>query len=300
MVYSSPKKRSLSFSVVLIIYLLALAAAIISLKVFDMLHPLFSTFMADIAATLVVWFFGIMFRNSSVYDPYWSVAPMVIITFWVIRSANFSTADLLFMAAIIIWGTRLTINWAIRWKGLGHQDWRYSLLKRKSPKIWFFTNLFGINIMPTVIVFLAMVPAYFSIGINNPVNKLTAAGFLICLSAVLIQSISDRQMDLFKKSSRSQQYIDKGLWKYSRHPNYFGEVSFWWGIWLMQLGIIPRLWITIAGPLVMTLLFILISIPLMEKHILDSRPGYIHYRNQVSMLLPWFRNKNKEILETDR
>ncbi|MCJ7665887.1 MAG: DUF1295 domain-containing protein, partial [Actinobacteria bacterium] len=110
-----------------------------------------STLLADIAATLVVWGFGILFANSSIYDPYWSVAPLIILSYWIIiREVSFSVIDILFMAAIAIWGIRLTLNWAIRWKGLHHQDWRYTMLKEKSPRLWFLINLFGINLMPTV------------------------------------------------------------------------------------------------------------------------------------------------------
>ena len=188
---------------------------------------LVSFFLADIAATLVVRGFGILFANSSVYDPYWSVAPIVTLAFWIItRVISFTITDILFLVAIIVWALRLTLNWAIRWKGLNHQDWRYIMLKEKSPRLWFLTNLIGINVMPTVIVFLALIPVYFGIGSAGKLNNLTVIGFVICVGAVLIQSIADKQMDFFRRNeSFKNQCIDKGLWRYSRHPNYFGEVS---------------------------------------------------------------------------
>jgi len=282
---------------ILAIYAVALFAG---LFVFNFLfnfhynmHVLLSTFIADITVTLVVWGFGILFGNSSVYDPYWSVVPIIILLCWIIiKGVSFSIIDILFLAAIIVWAVRLTLNWATRWKGLHHQDWRYIMLKKKFPRLWFFINLAGINLMPTVIVFIALTPVYFGIGSEGQISSLTVIGFAICVSAVLIQSIADRQMDLFRKNkSNKNQYIDKGLWRYSRHPNYFGEVSFWWGIWLMQMGVIPQIWLTVIGPIVMTFLFMFISIPMMEKHILASRPAYKGYKKQVSMLIPWFRIK---------
>lgn len=275
-----------SYLIVLAVYILAFSAGLLIFKLSSDMHVLISTLLADIAATLVVWGFGILFANSSIYDPYWSVAPLIILLSWIIiKGVSFSVIDILFMIAIAIWGIRLTLNWAIRWKGLQHQDWRYTMLKEKSPRLWFFTNLFGINLMPTVIVFIALTPVYFGIGQERPLNFYIGIWFAICMGAVLVQTISDRQMDLFRKNrSNKNQYIDQGLWRYSRHPNYLGEISFWWGIWLMQIGIVTQKWATVIGPILITLLFIFVSIPMMEKHILASKPAYSRYQKQVSIL----------------
>jgi len=168
------------------------------------------------------------------------------------------------------------------------------MLKKKSPRLWFFTNLMGINLMPTVIVFIALIPAYFGIGQERPLNFFTGIWFAVCMGAVLVQTISDRQMDLFKKDrSNKNKYIDQGIWRYSRHPNYLGEISFWWGIWLMQIGTAPQIWATVTGPILVTLLFIFVSIPMMEKHILTSIPIYSRYQKQVSVLKPMPRKRQK-------
>jgi len=275
-----------SYFIVLAVYVLAFSAGLLIFRLSSDMHVLVSTLLADIAATLVVWGFGILFANSSIYDPYWSVAPLIILLSWIIiKGVSFSVIDILFMTAIAIWGIRLTLNWAIRWKGLQHQDWRYTMLKEKSPRLWFFTNLFGINLMPTVIVFIALTPVYFGIGQERPLNFYIGIWFAICMGAVLVQTISDRQMDLFRKNrSNKNQYIDQGLWRYSRHPNYLGEISFWWGIWLMQIGVVTQKWATVIGPILITLLFIFVSIPMMEKHILASKPAYSRYQKQVSIL----------------
>ena len=144
------------------------------------------------------------------------------------------------------------------------------------------------------LVFLALIPAYFGIGSEGTVNNLTVIGFAICIGAVLIQSFADKQMDFFRKNkSFKNQCIDRGLWRYSRHPNYFGEVLFWWGIWLMQVGANPQIWATVIGPVVMTLLFLFISILMMEKYILTSKSSYGSYKKQVSMFIPWFRTRQQ-------
>lgn len=277
---------------------------------------------------------GIILKNSSVYDPYWSVAPFVIIFSWIIlRNTGFVLTDVLLLAAVFFWGTRLTLNWAIKWQGMAHQDWRYSMLRKKSPKMWLLTNLVGINLVPTIVVYLALVPAYFTVIFNSPamqsrvntaygfysLNPVIISGFIICIASAVIQAVSDRQMDRFRKinktgsspqvyngekpsinnislnSNSRQGHIDEGLWRYSRHPNYFSEVLFWWGIWVIQIGAVDLkntgswIWWTIAGPVFMTLLFLFISIPMMEKYLISKRPSYIEYKSKVSMLIPWFR-----------
>ena len=280
------RSRTKSFFIILAIYLIAFALGFLVFWLSSGMHILVSTLLADIAATLLVWGSGLLFANSSTYDAYWSVAPLAIISLWiVIKQISFSVTDILFITAIVIWGIRLTVNWATRWKGLHHQDWRYTMLKDKSPRFWFFTNLVGINLMPTFIVFIALLPVLYGLGEIKPLSIITGFGFAICIYAVVIQAISDRQLDLFKKDvSNRNKYIDQGLWKYSRHPNYLGEISFWWGIWLMQMGIVPQKWFTVAGPILVTLLFVFISIPMMERHILASKPSYNQYKKQVSAL----------------
>lgn len=287
------KTRLVSFIIVLAVYIFSFFISFLVFNLFNNIHILLASLLADIAATLVVWVFGIIFDNSSLYDPYWSVAPLIIIPFWILSAGiAFSIFEILLFTAIFLWGIRLTFNWAKRWKGLAHQDWRYIKLKKDNPRLWFLTNLIGINLMPTLIVFIALLPAYFGIVSKGSLNILTMLGFTISIASVFIQAASDFQMDLFKKNKPfSNEFIDRGLWRYCRHPNYYAEVLFWWGIWILQMGINPKIWMTIIGPIVVTILFIFISIPMMEKHILSSKPSYSVYQRQVAMFIFWFRAK---------
>jgi len=260
---------------------------------------LLSTLWADIAATIIVWIFGLIFKNSSLYDPYWSVAPLFILPFWlVVRQAGLGLVDWVLLLSVYLWGVRLTLNCIVRWRGLQHQDWRYTQLKQQAPRWWLVVNLGGIHLMPTLLVFGGMVPVYVAVFYRHTQNNfLLFLGGLACLSAMVIQLVADKQMDIFKKQSlHRDRYINTGVWRYSRHPNYFGEVLFWWGLWLVQISVEPSRWFTVVGPVLMTLLFVFISIPLMEKHILESKPSYVQYQQTVSVLVPWFR-KNTQVSE---
>ena len=164
MIRSRIKSRTASFLMVLAIYIIAGVAGFLIYNLASGMHLLFSTLLADIAATIIVWLAGIMFKNSSIYDPYWSVAPVLITIFWIfIKNITFSINDILFIIAIFIWGIRLTANWALRWKGMADQDWRYIMFKKRSPRLWFLTNLFGINLMPTLVVFISLTALYFGL-----------------------------------------------------------------------------------------------------------------------------------------
>ncbi|MDP4091375.1 MAG: DUF1295 domain-containing protein [Bacillota bacterium] len=287
------KNRGPALVFVFFLYLIAFAAGVFVFHWYYGSGALFATFAGDLAATIVVWIAGAAARNSSLYDPYWSAAPVVIIPCWILlKESPVSSVDILFLLAVLFWGIRLTWNWATGWVGIGQQDWRYKMLKKSTGRKWFIVNLMGINIMPTVLVFFGMVPAYYGIFDKGRAGLISVLGFIICIAAAIIQYYADKQMREFRGSADVRtRCIDRGLWRFSRHPNYFGEVSFWAGIWLIQIGAIPSLWKTAVGPVLIALLFIFISIPMMEQHVLASRPDYAQYRNKVSMLIPWFRKE---------
>jgi len=260
-------------------------------------NPLLITFTADIAATLTIYAWSRLFSNSSFYDPYWSLAPIAIAVFWVATAANTpsSCRPWIVIALVSLWGIRLTLNWARGWRGLKHEDWRYADMRAKyGPKKRFWiVELAGIELVPTVIVFLGCLSLY-PVLANTTRTKiwwLDGIAVLVTAAAIFIESISDEQMTAFVKTKKPGEIMNRGFWKYSRHPNYFGEISFWWGLYLFGLAANPGYWWTIAGPIAITLLFLFISIPMMDKRSLERRPEYAEHMKQVSALVPWSSRK---------
>jgi steroid 5-alpha reductase family enzyme len=249
------------------------------------------TLISTVSMTLVVFIFSNVVKNASLYDPYWSVIPIIIVLEWIFIYKNFSLNVILLLVAILVWGMRLTYNWWKNWDGFKHQDWRYTKLHDQAPKIYFLTNLMGIHMIPTLVVYLQLINAH-DVILNNTFNLIFLIGLLISLSAAVIQFIADKQMYDFRMNpNKDKKVIDSGLWKYSRHPNYLGELMFWSGIYLMYFSDKKVIDFHLIYPITMIMLFLFISIPLMEKK-LANREGYTEYRKIVSMLLPYRKKGN--------
>ena len=253
-------------------------------------HPLIALLLADVLATIVVWAFGLLYENVSVYDPYWSVFPPVAFLLWALYTGVWSFPVILLLVASWYWGWRLTRNWAITFKGIAHEDWRYTKYRSRHPLVFHIINLFGLNMMPTFVVFAAMLPGLkmfetpFILSSVHPFNLiLLIFGCIVCLASATIQLIADKQSHAFRAANPGK-VCNVGLWKHGRHPNYFGEIQFWWGIWIMYASL-NGFDMYIGGAIAMTAMFLGISIPLMEKRQLANKPDYAEYRKQTRMLI---------------
>lgn len=279
--------KAAGFRIILVIYLIAIGMGVLTFLYTDPGKDiLWRLFLADFVATVFVWLAGAVFDNASVYDPYWSVAPPVMLTLLAVWWQSYSVASLLLLTAVWVWGIRLTVNWAFTFKNLGTQDWRYDTYKEQFPQVWQLINLTGIHLMPTLIVFLAMIPGFYLLQLAATAGFVTYIGFCICIGAALLQWFSDRQMHRFRREQPGK-VCNTGLWSLSRHPNYLGEIAMWWGVYVMLLSVSEGFYTwTGAGALVNTLLFIFISIPLMEKRQLVNKPEYSDYCQTTPKLFP--------------
>ena len=239
--------------------------------------------IADCAATVFVFFFSCVFKNASVYDPYWSVQPIVIAGCFAMLH-NLTPATVLLLISIVYWGVRLTFNWAYCFGGLNHQDWRYTKLKNENGKVYPLLNLAGIHMMPTLIVYLCTLPAVFAIREEHQANIGSMIGTVICIGAATLQLFADMQMQKYRRSGENG-LIRTGLWKNARHPNYLGEILMWWGIAVQAVSVMPSRWWLIAGALANTVMFFTVSIPMADKR-QSAKPGYAEYKAATRSLLP--------------
>lgn len=284
--------RRASFAWVIGAYVAAFAAAWLTLILLpEDIAPLWAAAVADVAASLVIFAFSRGLRCSSMYDAYWSIAPIVIVFYWVFHAEEginpIRAGAVLFL--VTWWGARLTYNWARSWPGLHHMDWRYAIMKEKAPSLWLFTDLLAVHLFPTAQVFLALGGAWVALTQGTTaLSWIDVVAFAVGAAAITIETIADQQLLAFSKIKAPGDILKTGLWACSRHPNYFGELSFWWGLYLFGLAAdASHLW-TIAGPLAMTGMFLGVSIPWMDRRSCERRPEYAEHMKRVSALVPWF------------
>ena len=276
------ENKSLSILIITGIYLIAVTVALCTYLMLPFAFWI-NLLISDIAATVFVFIFSVIFRNASVYDPYWSVQPIVIVLCYALGS-KLTFATFLILISVFYWGIRLTGNWAYTFGGLNCQDWRYTKFEKETGKLYQFISFTGIHMMPTLIVYLCTLPAVFVIKNEVHANAGSITGTVICICAATLQLVSDTQMHRYRKSGRHG-LIRTGLWKYARHPNYLGEILMWWGIGIQAVSVMPQYWWLLAGALANTVMFFTVSIPLADKR-QSQKPGYAEYKASTRSLLP--------------
>lgn len=285
--------RSFSLMVLVMAYMFSYAFAgftVVLLK--DVAwHPLFKLALANLVGTVVIFCFSTGFGNSSFFDAYWSVAPPFFLVFLIplaVPEADLFRQVLVSMA-ILFWGIRLTWHWGRHWKGIKMEDWRYTELKKGGRGIKaHLVDFFAIHFAPSLFIFGACLPLYPALTDHSrELSVFDMLAFALCLSAILIETIADQQLLFFKKRIKNpEEFMKSGLWRLSRHPNYFGEWLFWVGIYLMGLIANPAYWWTGIGVLLLLAMFLFASIPMMEKRMLAKRPEYGDYIKKVPAFFP--------------
>jgi steroid 5-alpha reductase family enzyme len=285
------KNKPLSLLLIVIVYVLSFgagAAALYLLK--GRIPPLVNLFIADTTATVIVYIFNLLFRNASFYDPYWSVQPPLLLAgFYLAYGVPFQALHLWTIIPLILWAIRLTVNWAAGFDNLAWEDWRYRGIKEQNPRYEKLIVFFGIMYMPTCLVFLGVIPLWYMVNTAELKPLLPCLGGIIVLAGTILEFIADREMKRYKADPGRGPYIYSGIWKYSRHPNYLGELLIWTGIFVAGLQNFHLM--SLPGMLCMITLFITASIPMMEKHLLARTPLYRGYQRDVPMLLPLPRRR---------
>ncbi|HVH97634.1 MAG TPA: DUF1295 domain-containing protein [Enhygromyxa sp.] len=279
-----------------IVYVVALLAAIVGAYLtaaagYD--SPIVQLAVADLVGTLVVFGFSVKYDNSSVYDAYWSVAPIVLVSYlaWLGASQSAAIVRVVLVVALVwLWGVRLTHNWARGWTGFEHEDWRYRDMRAQTNKLYWLVSLLGIHLFPTVIVFLGCLPLFvITLEPGRPLGWIDGVAALVTGAAVYLELLADNQLrDYTLHRKRPGETMTEGIWAWSRHPNYLGETCFWWGLWLFGVAAVgvDRWWM-ISGAVAVTVLFNFISIPLIERRMVARRADYADVQARVSRLLLW-------------
>jgi steroid 5-alpha reductase family enzyme len=279
--------RAGSFAVVAVAYVTAVGAAWVVAGIVGADRPVLALGLGYLASALVIFGWSTALDNGSMFDAWWSVLPPFAAV-WLAFGHAAGVPGLriaLVLVVVWVWALRLTSNWARDWPGLDHEDWRYLDLYTKGPKL--AMSLTSVHLFPCLVVFLgsiAMVPAL--VWGTNGVGVLDGIALVVGLAASVIEFVADEQMRRFRRTKTQGAVMDRGLWAWSRHPNYFGEILFWWSLWGFALAADAAWWWTVIGPLAITAMFCAASIPMLDARSREGRPGFAAYADRTPMLVP--------------
>ena len=190
---------------------------------------------------------------------------------------------------VTVWGLRLAWHVHSRNKGKA-EDYRY-LAWRKEWGKWFYPRSYAqVYMLQGALLFLIVLPVLvINKNFGGDLNILVMLGIAVWIVGFFFEVVGDWQLARFIKNEANKgKLMTRGLWRYTRHPNYFGEVTLWWGIWLVALSV-PYGWLTIIGPLTITVLILKVSgIPMLEKKMAEH-PDFAEYKKKTSVFIPWFR-----------
>ncbi len=288
--------RQRSFLLIIALYAVALTGMLLIASAIGTDHPVKGLIIGFAASVAFLYLASQIVQNGSTFDAWWSVIPPVFAMwlFFVLDDADgFTDGDLRRLAVAVcatLWGLRLTANWAIGWTGMGHEDWRYRMLYETAPMPRWAVSLTSVHLFPLLVVTLGSIPmAIVASHSGRSFGMLDILAVVVALTGVTIQQFADLDLRRFNRTKKSGDVLNTGLWSRSRHPNYLGEMMWWWSLWLFTLAAHPASWWAGVGALAMTVMFFAASIPLAEKRSAERRPGWEAYQAVTPMVFPRLR-----------
>jgi steroid 5-alpha reductase family enzyme len=239
-----------------------------------------------LAVVVITWLISLALRDASVIDPVWPLGFVAVaITAFVVGDGD-EGRRLLLLVLVAVWGLRLSGYLVIRNAGKG-EDFRYAAMREKRGRNFWIISLVTVFMLQGVLMWIVSLPVQLAAVPGRALGWLAVVGTVMWGIGVAFESIGDWQLARFKANPDNRgKVLDTGLWRYTRHPNYFGDFLVWWGIFLIAAESGPGA-LGIAGPLLMTLLLVKVSgAGLLEKDIATRRPGYAQYVRRTSGFIP--------------
>lgn len=252
--------------------------------------------LAAVAAMMFCgWIYSLIKNNVTIADSLWGLGFMLIAWITFFQSDGFIFRKVLIAAVVSLWGLRLFSHITKRNRGKG-EDPRYTEWRNEYGDNFKFVSLFKVFLVQALFLWIISLSLQISALSLTPdyINVFDIAGLIIWTAGFLIESFADYQLASFLKNPGNRgRVMNQKLWKYSRHPNYFGESAMWWGIFVISLSV-PYGYITIISPVVITYTLLRITgVTLMEEKIFGDNPEYKKYVEVTSSFIPWFPLKNK-------
>lgn len=243
-----------------------------------------------LALAVLVWAISLPLRDASLADRVWSllVAGPVLWYAWALLPPV-QARDALLLGLLLAWALRLALH--ISWRNHSHgEDRRYRAMRERHGRHFGLKSLYLVFGLQALLAWVLGWPLLAALGRAAPLTPLDLLGALLAGAGLVIETVADAQLSRFLRQPRREGAVmDRGLWAWSRHPNYFGEACLWWGLWLIALpaggwGAV----LTIVSPLMMTVLLLKVSgVALLEQDMAERRPAYRDYIARTSAFVPW-------------
>jgi steroid 5-alpha reductase family enzyme len=245
------------------------------------------TAMLAVLATVgaAFWIVSVVRKDVSIVDSLWSLMFLVVAVGYAVQTSVGGTRGWLILVLVTAWSLRLSIYIAWRNHGEG-EDHRYQQIRRNNDPGFWWKSLYIVFGLQALLAWLIAMPLAVSVGSDTPLGWLDLAGLILWSVGMTFEVVGDAQLARFKANPENRgKVLDSGLWRYTRHPNYFGEFTLWWGFWLLAVG--AGGWWTIASPILMSVLLLRVSgVSLLEKDIGERRPEYADYIRRTNAFFP--------------
>jgi steroid 5-alpha reductase family enzyme len=240
---------------------------------------------ATLGLALLVWVLATVRRNAGLVDIFWSGFFLVSAVMYAALSPMLEARALLVLVLVAVWALRLSIYLVVRnWNA--PEDHRYRAIRARNEPGFTWKSIYLVFGLQAMLAWLISAPIAASIGSATPIGALDIIAAALALFGIGFETIADAQLARFKADpSNATRVMNSGLWRYTRHPNYFGECCVWWGLFGIALG--AGAWWTVFSPVLMTLLLLKVSgVALLEKDIAERRPAYRDYVARTNAFFP--------------
>jgi len=245
------------------------------------------------AFATIIWMLSVYLKNASIVDIFWGLSFVIVSAFYFMVSPDISARKIITMILVVIWGLRLSIY--IFWRNIGKpEDYRYQAFRKKygEKRYWWF-SYFQVFLLQGFLVWLISAPL---LAINyfaeeNPFGVFDVLGILVWLIGFTFEAGGDWQLARFKKNPENKgKLLTNGFWKYTRHPNYFGDAAVWWGFAILSVA--SGCYLPVLSALLMTWLIVKVSgVSMLEGTLKNTKPGFEDYINKTSAFIPWFQKR---------
>ncbi|MEP7061023.1 MAG: DUF1295 domain-containing protein [Betaproteobacteria bacterium] len=251
-------------------------------------HALLIALGAMVIAAVLTWLLSIAKKDVSIVDSAWSLLFLLGALTYAANDGQqtLATRGILISSLLVVWGSRLCLY--ITWRNWGEgEDRRYQAIRARNEPGFAWKSLYLVFTLQAVLAWLIAMPVFAGLTATSALNVVDGFGVTLWLVGFAFESVGDGQLARFKADPANHgKVLDVGLWRFTRHPNYFGEATQWWGFYLLATA--AGAWWTVFAPVLMTFMLLKVSgVSLLEKDIGERRPAYRAYIERTSAFVPW-------------